>query len=391
MTTHGRFLIGWVFLMLLQSSGAQAWELIEDRLFFNTYGTLGLAVLDHDDVVLANIQNQTIDDQPSASFDSRVGLQLDYRVADEWSITWQGLATKDGPSSYTLETKWAYLSYDATPWLNLRLGRFITPLYQISEQRYVGYSQPWARPPLEVYGNENQFDVSDGLWAKLILPTTRVTSVIEVFVTRLEDEVADIDVELSPIVGVAFSVSYQHLDVRLMSARLPISLHGGTLDSLANLLQQPTADHRYDLDDTLWYYDLGLQYSDLKWLGMVEYIQNRVDSYYYPEIEAYSVTAGRYAGAFLVYAVYSRRVSLNNNAENGLTGGASVVANGLIADRNSRDQSTIGLGARWDAMAGVAIKGQWDHIQVKPGDRGGFDQAPHGHVNMFTVSVDWAF
>lgn len=391
MRKHGSCALGLFCLVLGLCQSAQALELMEDRLYFNTYGTLGIAALDDSDVALTNSHGQRIDDEPSASYDSRIGLQLDYRLADHWNVAWQGLGFKDGDNSYALITKWAYLSYDATPWLNLRLGRFITPFYMISEQRYVGYSQPWARPPLEVYGDENEFDTSDGLWATLVLPTTDISSTVEVFVSRLERDRSDFEVELSPIVGTVLSLARQNLSLRLMVARLPIELADSELEAVESLLQQPGAEHDYDLDAVFRYYNAGLQYSDLNWLAMVEYVQNRADSYYYPEVEAFSVTAGRHIESVLLYVLYAKRASLNNNSESGLTGAANIVANGVIDNRKARDQSTLGIGVRWDVIPGVALKGQWDHVRVKPGDSGGFDRAPDGHVNVFTLSGDWAF
>ncbi|MDX1756310.1 MAG: hypothetical protein R3175_09650 [Marinobacter sp.] len=391
MTRLGNGTVGLLYLALGLCQPALAWELMEERLFFNSYGTLGIATLDDSEVAITNNHEQSIDDNPSAGYDSRIGLQLEYRLANSWSLAWQGLGFKDGDNSYTLTTKWAYLSYDATPWLNLRLGRFITPFYMISEQRYVGYSQPWARPPLEVYGDENEFDTSEGLWASLVLPTTNINSTLEVFVSRLDQARSDFDVELSPIVGAVLSLSRHNVSLRLMAARLPIELESAELEGLETLLQQPNAEHDYDLDAMFRYYNVGLQYSDLNWLGMMEYVQNRADSHFYPEIEAFTVTAGRHVESVLLYVLYAKRAALNNDSESGLTGAANVAANGIIDRRKARDQSTLGVGVRWDVTPGVALKGQWDHVRVKPGDRGGFDRAPDGHVNVFTLSGDWAF
>ena len=45
----------------------------------------------------------------------------------------------------------AFLKYQATGDLNVRLGRIPAPLFMVSEYRKVGYVNPWIRQPNEVY------------------------------------------------------------------------------------------------------------------------------------------------------------------------------------------------------------------------------------------------
>lgn len=386
----------YLFLLLTAlgglSSSATAWELVEDRLFLNTYGTLGLAKLDDDNVEIENQRGQTIDDEVGGNFDNRVGLQLDYRIDSRWGLTWQGLAFKDEDGGYQLETKWAYIQYDATAWLNVRLGRFITPFYQISEQRYVGYSQPWVRPPLEVYGTENDFDYSDGIWLTWTLPTTSVTTTLDVFVSQHKEKTSNVSLELAPIHGAVLGLAKGNVTMRMMVARLPIELEGSnsTLTTLEMLLQQPSAEHDYRFDADFTFYNLGIQYNDLRWLGLFEYVQNRVNSHLYPETESFALTVGHYVGEYLPYLVYAKRSALNTEPETGLMGAANAIANTLI-DRRKTDQSSLSVGLRWDVLPGVAIKGQWDHIRASPGNRGIFETEPDSHINLMTVLVDWAF
>lgn len=377
-------------LLGLMSSPAAAWELVENRLFINTYGTLGFARSDDDEAKVVNDRDQAIDDEPGAGFDSRIGLQLEYRIDDRWGVTWQGLAFKDGDSSYDLETKWAYLHVNATSWLLVRLGRFVNPFYQISEQRYVGYSQPWVRPPLEVYGTENDYDYSDGLWLSLTLPTTTVSTTVDVFVSQYKNDTGSFSFTLRPIHGAVLAVSKGNLSGRLMVARLPIDVEGDGLAPFQAALSQPEAEHDYRFNATLSFYNVGMYYDDYRWLGMFEYVQNRVNSYLYPETEAFTLTVGHYFDELLPYVVYSKRRALNIDPETGLTGLDGAIANRLI-DNRKIDQSSLGIGLRWDVYPGVALKGQWDHVEVPSGHRGEFDREPDSPVNIVTLLVDWAF
>ncbi len=383
------YLLSLLILLSGLAPPAAAWELVADRLFLNTYGTLGQAKLDRDNVEVRNGREQSIDDELRGSFDNRAGLQLDYRINSDWSVTWQGLMFKED-GSYELDTKWAYVRYRPTAWFSIRLGRFVTPFYQISEQRYVGYSQPWVRPPLEVYGSENDFDYSDGLWLSWTLPFTIASATLEMFVSHYEKDSSGVSFEISPIVGVVLGISKGNVAMRLMAAQLPIELDGPRVANLEGLLQQPSAQHDYRFDADFYFYNIGFQYNDLRWLMLFEYIQNRVNGHLYPEAEAFTLTAGHYFGELMPYLTYSKRSALNTEPESGLMGEANIIANALITRRKT-GQTSLSFGVRWDVIPGVALKGQWDHVRTKSGSRGIFEMEPDGHVNLMTVVVDWAF
>ena len=66
----------------------------------------------------------------------------------------QLLASSDedtGKADYAVKADWAYIHYNPTTSIELRLGRFRLPTFMYSDTAQVGYSYPWVFLPTEVY------------------------------------------------------------------------------------------------------------------------------------------------------------------------------------------------------------------------------------------------
>lgn len=86
----------------------------------------------------------------AADVETRAGLQLDWRLSNQWSATAQVTARTLKDQSLNLE--WAYLSYEITPEWKLQVGRKRIPLYYYSDFQDVGYAYNTVRPSPDVYG-----------------------------------------------------------------------------------------------------------------------------------------------------------------------------------------------------------------------------------------------
>lgn len=88
----------------------------------------------------------------TAGVESTVGVQADIRIDDQLSATVQ----VDGHAidGYEAALDWAYLSYRASNNWTFQAGHKRLPLYYYSDSNYIGYSYPWVRPPVDVYGWE---------------------------------------------------------------------------------------------------------------------------------------------------------------------------------------------------------------------------------------------
>lgn len=354
-----------VWAALFSSLSAHAYEIIEGRLQFNTFGTIAASRISDSKTEIVNGNNESIDDSFSFGHDSKIGLQLESRLTDKLNLFWQGVIVNKDNGDRLLDTKWAYLGYTPADWLTLKLGRFIMPLYQISEQQYVGYSQMWVRPPREIYSVDSQFsnfDTSEGIWATISLPSKSFTSSIDIYVSELERKRTSFEIDVSPIRGLAFSAEKGGFSGRLTYSRLPLDLLFRTRFGALTFEREFEAD--YD------YYSAGFQYSNYPWRAIAEYAKIKSDLSFLPENYGTTLTLGRHFGSVMPYIGYSERNE--------------------TGDSRSKDQATAMLGIRWDFAPGYAVKSQLDYVSVPSGSRGDFSQRPENDVALFTVAFEWA-
>jgi len=88
----------------------------------------------------------------SAQFgaDNILGLQVNADINSKVSVTSQFVA-KAVEDSYDIYARWAYISYDISQQIAMRMGRMNFPGALYSDVQEVGFSYPWVRNPIEVY------------------------------------------------------------------------------------------------------------------------------------------------------------------------------------------------------------------------------------------------
>lgn len=368
-------------------------------LYVNGFGNLTAAFHDQADARLINNLGSFVDDQLGYEYDSKAGFQVNWVVNDRLNLVMQSLTATDTQSSIDTDIKNLYLQYRVSKRLSVRLGRFITPLYKFSEQQYVTFSQPWVRPPVELYPSASDFDFSDGVWLKYRFNSKQYTE-LEIFVSQLrQDEAdisfkarqdeADISFEARPIVGTILNRSDGSFSYRFMAARAPIdfNLPGG--DQLEAILNVPSAQRQYHADSIQWFYNIGIQYQHYPWSVVADVIYQDTDNYAYQRSLSTNLTLSYQLERVTPYLSWSNRRNYNLAAENGLQGEASLLANQLIENRKT-DQMTLAVGARWGINDYLALKAQLDFIEFTPGHRGDFDRAMDD-AQLTSLSLEWFF
>lgn len=92
-------------------------------------------------------------DSPQPIVDSRVGLQLNWRLSPQWETLAQAVVRGRGGNRKAAESlEWAFVSYRPFADVHIRVGRTSPDVFLLADHRNVGFAYPWVRPPVEFYG-----------------------------------------------------------------------------------------------------------------------------------------------------------------------------------------------------------------------------------------------
>lgn len=151
-------LLSIISLLTLATAGhAETNPAFEDHLGirFSGFGTVGAIHAQADGATFTrDITQPKGTDNRGLDFklDSRLGIQLNYSVSDNFEAAAQVVSRYRHENDFSPEITWAFFKYSFNDMLELRLGRVGFDGYIGADTRDVGYSYLWARPPVEYYG-----------------------------------------------------------------------------------------------------------------------------------------------------------------------------------------------------------------------------------------------
>lgn len=126
----------------------------------HTYGSFRAGFTDSDGENIQLLEFYDENDKWQFDKESLIGIQFNAPLTNKLSGVLQVVSR--GSNDWDIETKWAYLKYDASQNYTIKLGRMAIPLFHHSQTEYIGYLHDFARLPKAVYiGHE--FNTIDGL------------------------------------------------------------------------------------------------------------------------------------------------------------------------------------------------------------------------------------
>jgi hypothetical protein len=346
----------------------------------------------------------------SPEVDSLIGGQISARITPELSAVVQIIAEQNYNGTYAPHLEWANLKYQFTPDLSVRIGRSVLPTFLFSDTRKVGFTYPWVRPPVEVYG---------------LLPLTQSDGVdfsnrlhIGDSTNTLQGTFGQSDAQQPNNRGTGYATNtfgfsdtteYGSFTVRLSydHTKLTIAALNPFLDTFRLFGPQGIAiADKYDSDKKPVVTEvIGASYDPGRWFVMSEWGHTNSNSFL-GNTSGWYVSGGYRAGKVTPYVTYAQE-SATSNSDPGLTLSAlppALVgfAAGLNAGLNSLlqqsipEQRTLSVGARWDFMKNLDLKLQADRTRlgatsfgtltnIQPGLRPGVT------VNLFSATVDVVF
>lgn len=391
-------------LAMLGCSSTLAADLFDDRVTLRGFGTLGLTHNSSDEA--GYIRDISQPDGPagtwSAHVDTRLGLQLDWRINDQLTAVVQGRSRYNYEGRYQPELSWAFLRYAPDPAVQLRLGRIGLDTYMLSDSRDVGYSYLWARPPVDYYGYRYLSHIDGGditlirpvgqglLWGKLY------AGVADEKVPSALGDGAVFDAGGSTVIGGHINYEWDNWRVQLGTTKVKHQL-------------EASDEYMRDLSDLELYCAVSPECDP----ALPEYIRSTFDSH---NIYITSVGVAYDRGPLQVQAMLSHLDRTGNETDvdaafisvgyriksvtpyvtlsGSRTDGFAYRDIGVELDgEGGLTQQTLAVGARYDLAKNLALKTQLDYLNADQSGLLARNIAPDwdGKAMIFSINLDFIF
>jgi hypothetical protein len=378
---------------------------------FSGFGTLGVVhSTEHDADFTSTIfkpNGAGYSHDWSPDVDTLIGAQVIARFTPQLSAMLQVISKQTYDNTYTPQVEWANIKYELTPDASVRVGRTVLASFLVSDTRNIGYSNPWVRPPVEVYSLV-PIDRNDGIDASY---RWHIGDLIQTFVgtygatTSRQPTGGNADARRQW--NISDTLEYGAATLRIAYQRANLTIDG--LDTLFGAFghfgpQGVALEGKYDpYRKPLEFIGIGAMYSPRNWFVTGEWGTTQFHSVL-GESTAWYVSGGYRVARFTPYLTYGSLKANSNTSDPGLNVSTlppylAGPAMGLNATLNAilgsiPDQNTTSVGVRWDFMKNVDLKMQYDHTRLGAGSPGtlinlqpGFQ--PGGAVNLFSIAIDF--
>lgn len=398
--------------MLVATAGHAADTAAAPSWKFSGFGTLGVvhaSVRDADfssTVLRANGAGRS--ERWSPDVDSRLGAQLDLTLG-RWSAVLQVVSEQNLDGNYRPRVEWANVKYQATPDLALRVGRIALPVFLAADYRKVGYTMPWVRPPVEVYG-ALPISSSDGIDATWRWGGGDTRHATQAFFGHTDTRLfGDRRLKAHGIAGLSHSIEHGPFSARLsaLTAHLSTPIGAEVFTAMRAFGPRGAAlADRYAIEHKrVTMIGAGVSYDPGQWFVSAEAGRARTDSLLGETSTMYA--GGGYRFASLTPYLGLARVRAHGSTRDpglplaGLPPRLQATAGALNAALNLYlgtipIQTTWTAGLRWDLPLDAALKVQYDRLRPTDGSRGTLINTPAGFrsgqtVHVASVALDFVF
>lgn len=407
----------WVFLTLSSAlalpvaHAAQADDVPQPMFAFRGFGTVGVTNSSEKEADFTSTPLKAngagFSRSWSADVDSRIGAQLNANFNSKLTAVVQIIAEQRYDNTYTPIVEWANVKYQVTPDFSVRVGRTALPIFLAADYRKVGYTLPWARTPVEVYGMVPVSN-SDGVDTSYRLHVAGVTNTVQGFYGKTSFRFGtNSHVSAKELWGISNTTDYGPATVRIsyLQSNLTSNLAQPLFDAFRQFGPQGMAlANKYEVKDkTANALSLGVSYDPGDWFLMGEWGRLKINSFHG---EAWYVSGGHRFGDFTPYVTYSQVKANSNTSDPGLdlstlpphlVGPATDLNAGLnLALGAVPVQESATVGVRWDFRPDVALKVEYGRLNPGAGSPGTFINTqpafqPGGAANVFTVVLDFVY
>tara|TARA_R110001592_G_scaffold200393_1_gene449204 strand:+ start:2237 stop:3460 length:1224 start_codon:yes stop_codon:yes gene_type:complete len=342
----------------VQTLQAQQNASLADKVKFNGFISGAYISSDND----AGYNNA--DSSANFSEDSKLGLQGTFNISDNTQAVLQLMMR--GKYDWEVEAEWAYLSHRFDNGVKIRGGKLRVPLFMYSDYLDVGYAQPFARPPQEVYGTI-PFSSYTGAGVSYDVEYDDSTLTMQAF--GGESDVKNSAVELSNLMGANVSWTDEIWTLRAVYAQAKLDgpiVSEVTVPLAAGVNTQANYTVLELNDEKGSFVGVGASYDNGEVIAITEWTRSEIDNAY-PDTDSGYLTLGYRIKEFTPYATVAYMKTQDNDERLPLSTATSIQ---MVAFNAERMAYSIGL--RWDAIDNVAIKFDVTYAEDFGDTSGGF-------------------
>jgi hypothetical protein len=373
----------------------------EDKLTFSGFARVIMGYLDDE-----NAEYVGYDNSVNLNQQSLLGLQADYRLSDDFSVTGQVVGYASDQRNSGLE--WLYLTYSPNSALQVKLGRQRIPFFTYSDSLDIGFAYPWLTLPQQVYDTAF-FSTFDGALASYEFAINDWVINYEGYWGRFDDKIylasQNINTQVIGLFGVNATVGYKNFIVRTSYGQGDIDIEQDEVEQFSQLLRQFGFTKNADwlnANGLLQFYQLSANYEDLDYFVRSEFAKVKGAGGLFADIDSFYISAGYNFYPYTVYISYSKKdLHFDHIASEipfGFSPDLDVLAAtylGVLAAFPDDKSTGTKLGLRWDWHTNLAFKAEMTFVQAKDvisndyavKDLGNFD----GQAVLYQLGIEWVF
>ena len=303
--------------------------------------------------------------------------------------------------TFSPELTRAMIKYDWSPRLFIRLGRIGTEFLMQSDSRWVGYSYLTVRPNVDFFGSI-PVNYADGLEANYHVPLGDGILQGNLFGGVGREDVPYYPLDHSHLLEGSVGFSQGNWQLRYLYGQVRLERGSNSLGSLETGLAAAGATSAANLLDLMGsldqYNSLAAIYDDGTWQVQASISSIRHEKVFQNARSWYLLAGHRY-GDVTPFAGYSSVRSSSKSIATGIPSASPYsTLNTLLAGALSNSHQaghTLTLGARWDFMPDVDLKGQVDFIGGGDGTSvllyRNIQPGWNGRTSVMSLALDFIF
>lgn len=361
--------------------------------------------------------------------DSKLGIQAQFTPISALQFTFQALSRSNARGNWDPSIEWANAKYSFNDNIAVRVGRIGHPFFMISDYRQVNYTNVALRPSVEVY-HQVPLTNSDVVEALVNFPVGSGQLSLQGGVGKIDAEAyASLPSQQNHDEIKARNLAYLNANYEVgawtfragytagklsydaLAARRSIFEPLSRISALTGSGVPQSIRDRFEIKNARSSFSgIGMSYDPGNFVITGEYVMLRSEKAY-NDTDAWTVLAGYRLGKFTPYVSYGSSKNKGKVEASGVAASltpfvgptqAGAIQAGLqgYADATLNNQSTASLGVRWDVYKNLALKAQYDHVNVKSPGANGFlfnsanvtdSRYNGGDGDVFAVSLDFIF